>query len=71
LPEFDELVVTFRIDEAVPPGGTATMDGLIVALGPGGDTLVDKVTGPVNRLVLFTEILEVADAPGWIVKVFG
>jgi len=71
LPEFDALVVTFRVDEAVPPGRTVTTDGLIVAPGPGGETLVERVTAPVNRLKLFTEILDVADAPGEIVNEFG
>lgn len=71
LPEFDELVVTFRVDKAVPPGGTVTTDGVIVAPGPGGETLVDRDTAPVNRLKLLTLILDVADAPGGIVNEFG
>ena len=67
-------VVMFIIETAMEHwlhGGTFTVDGFMVTVGPEGETFAVRDRGPVKRLFALIVMLEVADPPGRTVIMFG
>jgi len=60
------VVEKVRVDEAVPPGGSMTLDGLTPQPGheaQRGGAEVESVTVPLKPFTLVREIVEVAEEP--------
>lgn len=68
VPGFEDETV--RTDAAVPPEASATLVGLRDAARPAGAE-ADRDTVPLNRLILVSVIVEVADEPEAIVRLEG
>jgi hypothetical protein len=63
--------VKVSIDDWFPSGGRTTKPGLIVTLGPDGDTVALSVTVPEKILKELAVMFEVIEFPGRTVRLFG
>ena len=71
MPTSEVLAAKVIMDDLFPSGGTNTDAGLIVMVGPSGNTVVLNVTLPEKMLKELTVILEVIEFPGRTVRLFG
>ena len=53
-----------RVEVALPPEVTLTLDGLIETVGPDGEETAERLTVPANPLRLVTVIVDVVEEPG-------
>ncbi len=61
--EVEEVVDTVRVEVADVPEGTMTLVGLREGVGPAGETVAAKLTGPLKPLMLVTVMVAVPDEP--------
>jgi len=77
LPRDDAAVVTERLEFAIPPDGTTTLEGVIFAVGEGptvleaAETIVENVMLPEKRLNVLTVIAELPVRLARRLKLFG
>jgi len=75
VPEFAGVVVMFNIETAIEhwlQGGTVTVAGVIVTVGPAGKTLAVMGSGKLcHTLEAFMVIFDLEDPPGIIVSPAG
>jgi len=77
LPRDDAAVVTVRLEFAIPPEATMTLEGVIVAVGDGptaldaAETTVENVMLPEKRLNVLTVMVELADWLARTLRLFG
>jgi len=77
LPRDDAAVATVRFEFAIPPEGTMTLEGVIVAVREGptvleaAETTVENVMLPEKRLNVLTVMVELADRLAKMPKLFG
>ena len=77
MPRDDAAVVTVRLEFAIPPEGTATPEGVIVAVGEGptvleaAETIVENVMLPEKRLNVLTVMVELPDWPASTFTLLG
>ena len=60
-----------RIELSDPLGGTGTLDGFRLRLGPAGVTVACKLTVPVKLLTLVTVTVDVPEEPAVTVRLLG
>ena len=65
------VVETVRTELSDPLGGTGTLDGFRLRLGPAGVTVAYKSTVPVKLLKLVTVTVDVPEEPAVTVRLLG
>jgi len=77
LPRDDAAVVTERLEFAIPPEATMTLEGVIDAVGADptvlevGEMVVENETLPVKRLNVLTVIVELPVRLARTLRLFG